>query len=69
MLSDYPLWWLLKVGDKVKLIQYQWENYGTKLDLPPEPNLPVIPHVVEEIDSELERMMRQPPRAVGRGRY
>ena len=55
-LTTWPLWQCLKPEDLVKLIQLQWELYGTKLEL-----LEKTP--LSEIESleEIEQLMRQKP--------
>lgn len=51
----WPLWQCLKPEDLVKLIQYQWEHYGTKLEL-----LTITPFSEIEPIEEIDRLMRQP---------
>lgn len=69
--SDYPLFWLLKPADQAKLMQYYWDNFGEKLDIPPYPGVSKAAWLVAmgEADPEIERLMKQPPRAEGRGGY
>ena len=62
------IFWLLKPSDRAKLIQLQYELYGTKLDItsetppwqipPPVPEIPVRPYMTEE---ELQAFIAQPP--------
>ena len=65
-----PIYWYLFYRDAQALqdlSDYQKKHYGTNLDKPPEPKqiMPKIP--VNEESEELERLMRLPPMANGRG--
>ncbi len=57
-----PLFWLITVEKRVLLMQYTWEHYHRKLEIPPVPVqcIPEIP--TEEIPAqEIDKMMRQTP--------
>jgi len=47
------VWKSLKLGQLEKLIEFQWENYKTKLDFMSKPEI--------ESPEELEEIMRQKP--------
>ncbi len=58
-----PLFWILKPEDQVKLMKYQWDNYGEKLDIPTPPGTSrgvCLAAETENID-EIDRLMRQAP--------
>lgn len=63
MPDETPLFWLISQQDRVKLMQYQWRKYGTKLDIPPrrEPPKPEIPVRPEMTPEELGKFIAQPP--------
>jgi len=52
--SVYPLWYRLDIQTKVALSEYQRENYGYELEIPPEPL--VLPDI-----GQVEQIMRQRP--------
>ena len=62
------LFWKIKSVDRARLIQLQYQLYGTKLDLagakapweiePPRPQIPVRPDMTPE---ELGKFISQPP--------
>lgn len=53
--TTWPLWECLQLESLVKLIQYQWDNYGLKLEL--------LIDIYREMESleEIDRLMRQKP--------
>ena len=59
---ESPLWHKLKPETLAKLIQFQWKEYGTKLDLfcsgPPVTRYAFVGDVESE---EAARLMRQKP--------
>ena len=52
-MDTQPLWERLSSDSLIKLIQYQWQNYGLKLDI-------IATVKVEDID-EIDRLIRQAP--------
>ena len=64
--DKYPLWQFLSEADRQKLIEYQMQHFGTKLDI----TLPPFKFQIEPIKikgrieplEELEKLMRQKPR-------
>lgn len=63
MPDETPLFWLISQQARVKLMQYQWNKYGTRLDIPPrrEPPPPVIPVRPDMTPEELGKFISQPP--------
>jgi hypothetical protein len=55
--ATWPLWECLPPESLVRLIQYQWEHYGTKLEL-----LMAVPAREFEDLGEIDRIMRQRPK-------
>jgi len=54
--TTWPLWECLEPQVLAKLVQYQWDNYGLKLEL-----LSDIYRDVEGLE-EIGHLIRQPPR-------
>ena len=67
--SEFPLFWTLKPASQAALMQFYYDLSGEKLDIPKYPEHIKPSPVIDEGKSELERLMRQPPRAEGRGGY
>jgi len=61
-LTTTPLFWLLKPADQAKLMQFQWDNFGTHLDIPKPPKTSVAAWkvTIEENTDEIERLMKLP---------
>lgn len=61
MRTMWPLFWCLSPQDQAKLMQYQWDNFGFRLVIPP---LPSDIDIDTEIESpeEIDRLIRQKPR-------
>ena len=61
-----PIFWLVDQATRLKLMDFQWQNFKTKLDIanqkPPWEEVPKYEIPVNEDSEELERMMQQPPR-------
>lgn len=59
----WPLFWCLTPECQAKLMQYQWDNYGFRLEIPPplgaSQNKWKI--VLLESHEEIDRLMRQRP--------
>lgn len=55
------LWWCLDPEQQAALIQFQWDNYHEKLEIPPMTYKGVWLEVAIENPSEIGRLMRQPP--------
>ena len=68
---EYPLWWRLTPESQVKLIKYHYETYGYWPEIPGYPGVSKAAWIAswDEVEPELERLMKQPPRAEGRGGY
>lgn len=63
MIRKWPLFWCLESKAQAALIQYQWDNYELKLDIPtpPQTSKGVWLAVQTENLEEIDRIMRQPP--------
>lgn len=61
MKIEWPLWECIPIKSLVELAQYQWLNYGTKLDVIPGPQDYTEQFFVEKL-SEIDHLMRRPPR-------
>ena len=50
---------ILKTADQVKLIEFQWANYGTKLDImvKPEPEVKPVYPSLEEISRDMGKVI------------
>lgn len=59
-METWPLWQCISRESLAKLIIYQWDHYGLKLDL-----LTDMYRDVESLD-EIDRLMRQRPRYRGK---
>ena len=61
MKIEWPLFWCLSVSDQAKLIQWQFDTYGFRLQIPP---MPDFAHIDTEIESpeEIARIIKRPPR-------
>jgi len=59
--SNWPLFWCLKSEDQAKLMQFQWDVYGLKLDIPtpPRASKSVWQTVMLESAEEIDKLMRQ----------
>jgi len=57
---SYPIWWCLSAENQAKLMQFQWDNFGYYLEIPP---LPV--GSIENIESleEIDKIIRKPPKS------
>lgn len=67
-----PIFWLVSNSTRLKLMDFQWQNFKTKLDIanqkPPWEEVPPVPEIpVNEDSEELERIMQLPPMPKGRG--
>ena len=60
MRQTWPLWECISPRALVQLAQYQWEKYGTKLDIIPGAQEYNEQFFVEKLD-EIDKLMRQPP--------
>lgn len=66
--SEFPLFWNFSTDPEkqaacqAKLMQFYFENFGEKLDVPKYPEHIKPAPVIDEGKSELERMMRQAPK-------
>lgn len=69
MRVTWPLFWCLKPEDQAKLMQYHWDNFGTRMDIPPAPDMPSDDWkiVLCETPEELARLMRERPHLKGKG--
>ena len=56
------LFWKLSADQQRDLMQYQWDNFKEKLDIPDEPKQAPTNHALEpEADQELVREMQLTP--------
>ena len=68
MSGKWPLFWCLKVDRQAeiqaKLMQYQWDNYGEKLEIPTPPGTSDGVWLTVELENaeEIDRIMRQAPK-------
>jgi len=62
MIITTPLFWCLKVDQQAALLAFYWDLCGHKLDIPPMPNVSKAAWQAawEEVDPELERLMKLP---------
>ena len=61
MREAWPLWWHLEPAAQALLMQFQWDTYGCRLEIPPEPGHGHIDAEIESLE-EIDRGMRRPPR-------
>lgn len=56
--------WSLKPADKAKLVVFQWEAYGSKMEIPAPEGVTITKwrEAVEEASEEIDKIMRRPPR-------
>lgn len=61
--NRWLLFWCLKTSAQAALMQYQWDNYETKLEIPTPPltSKGVWLNVQIENSEEIDRIMRQAP--------
>ena len=57
---NWPIFWCLEPGAQALLMQFQWNEYGYRLEVP---RLPKDTHIDTEIESpeEIGKIMRQAP--------
>ena len=58
-----PLFWSLKPETQAALIQFHWDNYGERLQIPTPTMTSKGVWLTVEMESaeEIDRLMRQPP--------
>ena len=56
--SLIPLFWRLTPENQVKLMQFYWDNFGLRLEIPPEPKDTHIETILEPPE-EIDKIMRQ----------
>jgi len=63
MKSKNPLFWELSAKAQAALMEYNWETYGEKMEVPSAPRQEPVtfPIVVEEDIEEIDKLMRQAP--------
>ena len=56
----WPLFWCLKPEDQARLMQFQWDKFGLRLEIPP---LPSDIHIDTALESpeEIGRIIRKRP--------
>ena len=60
--KELAIFWKVSQATRVQIIQFQWDNYKTKLSIPDEPKQePINPDMEPEPDTELTRDMQKPP--------
>lgn len=59
--GTWPLFWCLKPEDQAKLMQFQWDNHGDKLEIPApgRTSEAAWQAVMLENSEEIDRLMRQ----------
>ncbi len=67
MSNTCPLFWRLSVENQALLMQYQWDEFGTKIDIPPLPKQIEPKIVVDEDTKEIDKLMRQKPSRIRGG--
>ena len=60
MIGYDALFWKLSPETQAALMQYQWDQYGEKLNIPPEPKEPVH-EIPIHVDEDIDKFMRQAP--------
>ena len=58
MIKEVPLFWRLTPEKQAKLMQYYWDNFGLRLEIPPEPK--DIKTNIEDVE-EIDKIMRGKP--------
>jgi len=53
-MMECPLFWLISAQSQALLIQYQWDTYGLKLTIPPNP-------YIGSLLTDIDKFMRQKP--------
>ena len=61
MKIEWPIWECISVKALVELAQYQWLNYGTKLDVIAGAQDYTEQFFIESL-AEIDRLMRRPPK-------
>lgn len=63
MIKTWPLFWCLEPKAQAALMLFQFQNYGTKLDIPapPQTSRGVWLNTQLENADEIERIMRRAP--------
>ena len=57
----WPLFYCISVEEQALLMQFQWDEYGFRLTIPPAPSHGRIDTEIESPE-EIERIMKQPPK-------
>lgn len=59
----WPLWWCLKPESQAALMLFQFQNYGTKLDIPapPQTSKGIWLNTQLETAEEIDHIIRQAP--------
>lgn len=58
-----PVFWLISVEAQAALMQSQWDQFGTKMNIPPRLPKPQIEFDPEAEELEkIDKIMRQPPK-------
>ncbi len=63
--NEWPLGELISTESLVSLMKYQWETYGTKLDIVIEQRNPVEVETEIEPVEEIDKLIRERPRYFG----
>lgn len=60
----WPLFWCLEPECQALLIQFQWDVYGLRLEIPvpPKTSKAVWQAVQSDNEEEIDKLMRQPPK-------
>ena len=60
MKETWPLWWHLESADQALLMQFQWDTYGYRLEIPPVLGRGHIDTELESVE-EIGHLVRQAP--------
>ena len=60
----WPLFWCLESNCQAKLMQWQWDNYGQKIEIPAPPRTSKAAWQAVQVENsdEIDRLIRKPPR-------
>ena len=67
MKITWPLFWCLSPESQALLMNYQYDTYETKMDIPPDRVDGVQVKTSPDIPEEFDRVMRKKPRPGGAG--
>ena len=56
---DYPLFWKLPVKSQAELMQWHYDEFGTKMNIPPAPD--ISSHYEATKEEDYDKIMREKP--------